>query len=129
VTDLEIRLREYLAAGNPAANPDPRLYVPALAHSAAAAAAASATLICMHPRILRPEPVPSFVPPGKNELDFLAAGKAEEHPATEADGEPAEASPEPSEKNLPLRPGRDSLASLVKGAAGIPALKARNENA
>jgi len=124
VTDLEIRLREYIAAGNPAANPDTCLYASALPSSAAAAASASASLISTHARVLRPEPVPSFVPPGRNELDFLAAGKPEEHPATQADGEPAEVS---TDKKLPLRPGRDSLDSLVRGAAGIPALKARHE--
>ncbi len=121
--DLEIRLREYLASGVPAANPDPRLYADALSSSAAAAAAASASLISTHARVLRPEPVPSFVPYGKNELDFLAAGKAEEHPATQADGEPAE---ESSARKLPLHPGRDSLNSLVQGAAGIPGLKAQH---
>jgi hypothetical protein len=124
VTDLEIRLQEYLAAGNPAANPDPRVYASALRSAAAAASAASASLICAHPRVLRPEPVPSFVPAGRNELDFLAADKPEDHPATQADGEPAEESPD---HTLPLRPGRDSLDAIVKGAAGIPALKARHE--
>jgi hypothetical protein len=123
VTDLEIRLQEYLAAGNPAANPDARLYASALSSSAAAAAAASASLISTHTRVLRPEPVPSFVPAGKNELDYLAAGKPEEHPATEADGELAEESPD---KKLLLRPGRDSLDFLVKGAAGIPGLRAQH---
>jgi hypothetical protein len=121
-TDLDIRLREYATAGSPAANPDPRLYVPALASSAAAGAAASASLICTHSRILRPESIPSFVPSGKNELDFLG-GKAEEHPATQADGETAD---EPTVKKLPLRPGSDSLALVVQGAAGIPVLKAKN---
>ncbi|HEY4089842.1 MAG TPA: hypothetical protein VGM43_28155 [Bryobacteraceae bacterium] len=124
MTDLEIRLQEYIAAGNPAANPDVRLYALALSSAAAAAAAASASLISTHTRVLRPEPVPSFVPPGKNELDFLAAGKPEEHPATEADGEVAE---ESSDRKLPLRPGRDSLDAIAKGAAGIQALKARHE--
>jgi hypothetical protein len=124
VTNLEIRLQEYLAAGNPAANPDVRLYALALSSAAAAAAAASASLISTHPRVLRPEPVPSFVPPGQNELDFLAAGKPEEHPATQAEGETPE---ESLDKKLPLRPGRDSLDSLVKGAAGIPAFKAQHE--
>ena len=122
--ELEIRLQEYLAAGSPAANPDVSLYAAALSSSAAAAAAASASLISTHPRVLRPEPVPAFVPPGKSELEFLAAGKHEDHPATEADGEPAEDS---SDRKLPLRPGRDSLSSLVKGAAGFPALKAQHE--
>lgn len=121
VTDLEIRLREYLAAGTPAANADAHLYADALSSSAAAAAAASASLISTHPRVLRPEPVPDFVPPGKTELDFLAAGKPEDHPATQADGESATESPE---KKLPLRPGVGSIESLVKGAAGIPDLKA-----
>jgi hypothetical protein len=124
VTDLEIRLQEYLTAGNPAANPDPRLYAPALPSSAAAAAAASAFLISTHTRVLRPEPVPSFVPPGRNELDFLAADKPEEHPGAQADGEPPEQS---CAEKLPLRPGHNSLDALVKGAAGIPALKARDE--
>lgn len=124
MTDLEIRLQEYLAAGSPAVNSDVSLYASALSSSAAAAAAASASLISTHTRVLRPEPVPDFVPPGKSELDFLAAGKPEEHPATEADGEPAE---ESSDKKLPLRPGRDSIDLLVKGAAGIPAFKARHE--
>lgn len=122
MTHLEIRLREYLASGTPVANPDPRLYPDALSSSAAAASAASASLISTHTRVLRPEPVPSFVPSGKNELDFLAAGKAEEHPATQADGEPAEE----SGRNLPLHPGHDSLNSLVKGAAGIADLKAQH---
>ncbi len=124
VNDLEIRLREYLAADSPAANPDVSLYALALSSSAAAAAAASASLISTHTRVLRPEPVPAFVPPGRSEIDFLAAGKPEEHPATEADGEPAEESPG---KKLPLRPGRNSLDLLVKGAAGIPAFKAPHE--
>ena len=124
MTDLEIRLQQYIAAGSPAANPDARLYASALSSAAAAAAAASASLISTHARVLRPEPVPSFVPPGRNELDFLAAGKPEEHPATQADGEPAE---ESSDKKLPLRPGLDSLDSLAKGAAGIPSLRARHE--
>jgi hypothetical protein len=124
VTDSELRLQEYLAAGSPAANPDPRLYASALSSSAAAASAASASLISTHARVLRPEPVPSFVPPGRNELDFLAAGKPQEHPATQADGEPAEESPG---NTLPLRPGTDSLDLITKGAAGIAALKARHE--
>jgi hypothetical protein len=124
VTDLEIRLQQYLAAGHPTANPDARLYASALSSSSAAAAAASASLISTHARVLRPEPVPSFVPPGRNELDFLAAGKPEEHPATQADGEPAQ---ETSDKKLPLRPGRNSLDALAKGAAGILSLKARHE--
>lgn len=124
MTDLEIRLQEYLAAGSPAANPDVSLYASGLSSSAAAAAAASASLISTHTRVLRPEPVPPFVPNGRHELDFLAAGKPEEHPATQADGEPME---ESSDRKLPLRPGGDSLNSLVKGAAGIAALKARHE--
>jgi hypothetical protein len=122
-TDLDIRLQEYAAAGDPQANPDPRLYAEALSSSATASAAASASLICTHPGILRSEPVPSFVPPNKSELDFLAAGKPEEHPATQADGEPSAALPE---KKLPLRPGCDSLDRLAEGAAGIAVLKARN---
>ena len=122
--DLEIRLQEYLAASSPAANPDVSLYASALSSSAAAATAASASLISTHTRVLRPEPVPSFVPPGKNELDILAANKPEEHPGTQGDGEPVE---ESADRKLPLCPGRDSLDSLVKGAAGIPALKAQHE--
>ncbi|HEU5021179.1 MAG TPA: hypothetical protein VFT60_04790 [Bryobacteraceae bacterium] len=124
MTDLELRLQHYLAAGDPAANPNPDLYASALSSSSAAAAAASASLISTHTRVLRPEPVPSFVPPGRHELDFLAADKPEEHPATQADGEPAEQS---SGQKLPLRPGCNSLDALVKGAAGIAVLKARHE--
>jgi len=89
VTNLESRIQDYIAAGSPAANPDVSLYASALPSSAAAAAAASASLISTHTRVLRPEPVPSFVPAGRNEIDFLAADKPEEHPATQADGEPA----------------------------------------
>ena len=124
MTNLESRIQDYIAAGSPAANPDVSLYASALPSSAAAAAAASASLISTHTRVLRPEPVPSFVPAGRNEIDFLAADKPEEHPATQADGEPAE---ESSDRKLPLRAGRDSLDLLVKGAAGIPALKAHHE--
>ena len=124
MTDLEIRLQQYLAAGNPTANPDASLYASALSSSAAAAAAASASLISTHARVLHPEPVPAFVPPGRNELDFLAAGKPEEHPATQADGEPEH---ESSNRKLPMRPGQNSLDAIAKGAAGIPSFKARHE--
>lgn len=124
MSDLENRIQEYVAAGNPAANPDVRLYAAALSSSAAAAAAASASLLCTHTLVLRAQPVPSFVPPGRNELDFLVAGKPEEHPATQADGETAE---ELQGNTLPLRAGRDSLELIAKGAAGIVALKAQHE--
>ena len=123
-SDLDIRLQTYLAAVELPVPTDPRVYADAMSSSAAAATAASAGIIGGHTRVLRPEPVPSFVPPGQNELDFLIAGKTNDHPASEADQQgPEDSAPK---ARLPLPPGRDSLDNLVKGAAGVRAIKAQN---
>lgn len=106
-TDLSTRLHAYATAAEVPVREGADLFADALSSSRSASAAASSSIICSHAR----------------ELFMEAVDKAEGEKADgQTDGEPPE-TPGASEIILPLRPGENSLANLVLGAAGIPAIK------
>jgi len=118
-TDLNIRFHAYASATEVLVREGSHLYADALTGSAAASSAASASIICSHAREL----------PSESELRNAARDAAADIPDTAGiDGETAAplASGSNKETRLPLHPGENSLANLVLGASGIPAIKSRN---
>jgi hypothetical protein len=111
-TELQIRLHAYAATAAAQSPSDPRLYADAVKSSQAAAAAASAALICSHPRELQGDSQPADLPPGQDELDLLAADKPT------GEGIPR--------VQLPLHGGSATLADLARGADGVSAVKNSN---
>jgi len=126
-TDLSIRLHAYAGTAQAQAAVHSPHCADALACSRAASAAASAAIICSHTRVLRGDSRPDYLLPGQDELEVLVADKPTLKPAAEpASHTVAEPTAEPDRLRLPLRPGSGSLANLVLGADGIPAIKNRH---
>ena len=129
-TDLKLRLQAYATKVDAQIASEPFRYADALGSSIAASAAASASIICSHSRILRGDSPPTYLLPGQHELDFLAADKPSGQPASDlstGQGAPPSAAEHtdpapPGRTRLPLRPGKDTLKNLALGAAGIPAI-------
>ena len=115
-TDLQLRLHAYAATAAAQSPPDPRdaaLYADALSSSLAASSAASAAIICSHPRELRGDSPPPDLLPGQDELDLLTAARPGEN---NVDGNPRQVA-------LPLPVCDASLADLAAGADGLPAIR------
>lgn len=128
-TDLSIRLHAYATAAEAQLPASTTLYADALACSLAASAAASAGIICSHTRILRGDSPPDDLLTGQDELDILVADKPAikpaDNPGERDTNEPPSEDTSPSQR-LPLRPGKDTMAVLALGAAGIPAIKSQH---
>src|SRR6185437_11079773 len=86
-TDLTERLHSYLNSVSEQKPAATRLYADALSSSNAAAAAASASIICSHTRILRGNSELSGRAPGLDEIEILIGAKQAQHPADEATGQ------------------------------------------
>ena len=125
-TDLSIRLRAYAETAEVEVPANPLVYAEALACSRAAAAAASAGIICSHTRILRGDSPPDYLRPGQDELEFLVADKPLRHedPATDQPDAP-DATGRTRLPLLPDKDGDDGLNKLALGAEGVLALKSR----
>lgn len=95
--ELDLRIKQYRATPALLAAADANVFTEARKCSHAAMVAASAGVICSHPRELRQLPAPAFVPPGKDELDYLSSDDV------------------PLKTVLPLPPGMNSLEKLAQG--------------
>ena len=124
--DLTERLHTYLNSVTEQKPAATHLYADALSSSNAAAAAASAGIICSHTRILRGNSELIGRPPGLDELEILIGGKQAPHPADEATGQkPAEEAPA-QKKILRLRPTSATIDDLVRGAEGVAIIRKAN---
>jgi hypothetical protein len=114
-SDLSTRLRAWANTAEAKHPGDNSLCADAVSSSQAASAAASASIVCSHARELRGDS--DHLLSVKDELEVLVADR----PGANSNGEnSARWIP------LPLKPGNDTVANLVLGAAGIPAMKSRN---
>jgi hypothetical protein len=125
-SDLTERLHAYLNATSEQKPAATHLYADALSSSNAAAAAASASIICSHARLLRGNSELIGHPPGLDEIEILIGGKQPEHPAEEATGQKPPDETEAPKKILPLRPTSATIEDLARGAEGVPAIRKAN---
>lgn len=116
--DLSIRLRAYVGAAEPRIPDNTLYYADALASSRAASMAASAGIICSHPRELRGNADPGAE--ADLDLDALVADGAADGAADAVPGQPDEDPPDDTGvarwSRLPLRAGQGTLADLIKSA-------------